>query len=60
MEYGAHLPLIGFGGSPFSLESPVAYTQTAERLGFRALCANNHLVVLRPWLVRPNALAAVV
>ncbi len=59
MEYGAHLPLIGFQGEPFSLEGLIAYTRTAERLGFQTLCANDHLVFPRPWLDGPTALAAV-
>lgn len=47
MEYGAHLPLIGFQGESFSLEGLIAYTRTAERLGFQTLCANDHLVFSR-------------
>lgn len=59
MEYGAHLPLIGFQGDSFSLEGLIAYTRTAERLGFQTICANDHLVFSRPWLDGPTALAAV-
>ncbi len=58
MEYGAHLPLIGFRGNSFSLEGLLTYTHTAERLGIRTVCANDHLVFPRPWLDGPTALAA--
>jgi hypothetical protein len=59
VEYGAHLPLIDFGeGSP-TLDELTAYAATTERLGFRFLCTNDHLVVGRPWLDGPTALAAV-
>jgi alkanesulfonate monooxygenase SsuD/methylene tetrahydromethanopterin reductase-like flavin-dependent oxidoreductase (luciferase family) len=59
VEYGAHLPLIDFGeGSP-SLDELTEYAATAERLGFRFLCTNDHLLFGRPWLDGPIALAAV-
>jgi alkanesulfonate monooxygenase SsuD/methylene tetrahydromethanopterin reductase-like flavin-dependent oxidoreductase (luciferase family) len=59
VEYGAHLPLIEFEGqrSPASLR---AYARTAAELGFRYLCANDHLLFSRPWLDGPTALAALV
>jgi len=59
MDYGAHLPLIRFDGQPWSLRSLLEYTETAERLGFRALAVNDHLLFARPWLDGPTALAAV-
>ena len=59
MDFGAHLPLMDFGGHPFTLEHLIAYTGTAERLGFAALGANDHLVYSAPWLDGPTALAAV-
>jgi len=59
MDYGVHLPLIGFGGRPPSLPHLVRYTATAERLGFAALAVNDHLLFSRPWLDGPTALAAV-
>ena len=59
MDYGAHLPLIAFNGKPASLNLLVEYTQAAERLGFVALAANDHLLFSRPWLDGPTALAAV-
>jgi probable F420-dependent oxidoreductase len=59
MDYGAHLPLIRFDGQPWSLRGLLEYTETAERLGFRALAVNDHLLFARPWLDGPTALAAV-
>jgi alkanesulfonate monooxygenase SsuD/methylene tetrahydromethanopterin reductase-like flavin-dependent oxidoreductase (luciferase family) len=60
MEFGAHLPLMDFGGHPYSLEHLTAYTQTAARLGFSALSVNDHMVFSVPWLDGPTALAAMV
>lgn len=59
MDYGAHLPLMDFGGNPYTLEHLLAYAQTAERLGFKALSANDHMVFSVPWLDGPTALASV-
>ena len=59
MEFGAHLPLIGFDRRPFSLEHIQGFTETARDLGYRYLCANDHLVFSRPWFDGPTALAAV-
>lgn len=59
MEYGAHLPLIGFDDKPVSLERLLNYAEAAERLGFQSLCANDHLVFSKPWFDGPTALAAV-
>jgi alkanesulfonate monooxygenase SsuD/methylene tetrahydromethanopterin reductase-like flavin-dependent oxidoreductase (luciferase family) len=59
MEYGAHLPLIDFGTSP-SLRGLKEYARTAADLGYRCLCANDHLLFSRPWLDGPAALAAVI
>jgi alkanesulfonate monooxygenase SsuD/methylene tetrahydromethanopterin reductase-like flavin-dependent oxidoreductase (luciferase family) len=58
MQYGAHLPLIDFTGSGFSLNSLREYAKTADRLGFRALGMNDHIAFPRPWLDGPTALAA--
>lgn len=60
IDFGAHLPLMDFGGHPFTLEHLAAYTETAEQLGFRALAVNDHLVFDAPWLDGPTALAAMV
>src|SRR5215210_8772235 len=59
MDYGVHLPLIGFGGRPPSLRRLMQYTETAERLGFAALSVNDHLLFSRPWLDGPTALSSV-
>ena len=60
MDYGAHLPLIDFRGGGRSLAELLAYTETAARLDFQFLCANDHLLFGRPWLDGPTALAAVI
>jgi alkanesulfonate monooxygenase SsuD/methylene tetrahydromethanopterin reductase-like flavin-dependent oxidoreductase (luciferase family) len=60
MDFGAHLPLMDFGGNPYTLEHLVEYTQTAARLGFSALSTNDHMVFSVPWLDGPIALAAVI
>ena len=59
MEFGAHLPLIAFYAERFSLQRIIDYAETARRLGYEFLCANDHLVFPRPWLDGPTALAAV-
>jgi alkanesulfonate monooxygenase SsuD/methylene tetrahydromethanopterin reductase-like flavin-dependent oxidoreductase (luciferase family) len=58
MEYGVHLPLADLGGG-FSLPALRDYARAAADLGYRHLCANDHLVFARPWLDGPTALAAV-
>ena len=60
MEFGAHLPLMDFGGHPFTLDHLLGYARTAEQLGFDMLCANDHLVFPVPWLDGPTALATVI
>jgi alkanesulfonate monooxygenase SsuD/methylene tetrahydromethanopterin reductase-like flavin-dependent oxidoreductase (luciferase family) len=59
MEFGAHLPLMDFGGNPYTLDHLIEYASTAADLGFRALSANDHLVFSVPWLDGPTALATV-
>jgi len=59
MEFGLHLPLLDFGGHPFTLDHLVTYAAAGRELGFRALSANDHLIFSRPWLDGPTALAAV-
>ena len=58
MEYGAHLPLIVFDGVPPTLAHLRDYARQAAELGYRYLCANDHLLFGRPWLDGPTALAA--
>ena len=59
VEYGAHLPLIDLGTPP-TLAMLRAYASAAATLGYRYLCANDHLVFSRPWLDGPTALAALI
>jgi alkanesulfonate monooxygenase SsuD/methylene tetrahydromethanopterin reductase-like flavin-dependent oxidoreductase (luciferase family) len=59
VEYGAHLPLIDLAASR-SLPALKAYVRTAAALGFRYLCANDHLLFSRPWLDGPTVLAALI
>jgi probable F420-dependent oxidoreductase len=59
MEFGVHLPLMDFGGHPFTLDHLVSYAATAHRLGFTSLAANDHLTFTVPWLDGSTALAVV-
>ncbi|HJZ61069.1 MAG TPA: LLM class flavin-dependent oxidoreductase [Miltoncostaeaceae bacterium] len=59
MEYGAHLPLIDFGTSA-TLRTLKDYARAAADLGYRYLCANDHLLFSRPWLDGLTALASVI
>ena len=59
MRFGAHLPLIDFGGPRLTVERLAEYAETATRLGFDAVSVNDHLVFDLPWLDGPTALAAV-
>ena len=59
MDYGANLPLKSYDGRPYSLEHLLAYTETAERLGFQALVTNDVMVSSGPWLDGMITLAAV-
>jgi alkanesulfonate monooxygenase SsuD/methylene tetrahydromethanopterin reductase-like flavin-dependent oxidoreductase (luciferase family) len=59
VEYGAHLPLIDLGTGR-SLAALRTYVRAAAGLGYRYLCANDHLLFDRPWLDGPTALAALV
>jgi alkanesulfonate monooxygenase SsuD/methylene tetrahydromethanopterin reductase-like flavin-dependent oxidoreductase (luciferase family) len=59
MEYGAHLPVIDFDGRGWQQGSLTAYAQSARRLGYQWLTANDHLVFQRPWLDAVVALASV-
>jgi alkanesulfonate monooxygenase SsuD/methylene tetrahydromethanopterin reductase-like flavin-dependent oxidoreductase (luciferase family) len=60
VEFGAHLPLMDFGGHPYTLDHLLDYTKTAARLAFTTLCANDHLVFSVPWLDGPTALAVAI
>jgi alkanesulfonate monooxygenase SsuD/methylene tetrahydromethanopterin reductase-like flavin-dependent oxidoreductase (luciferase family) len=60
MQLGAHLPLIAFDGERRTLAQLRAFARTAAELGYRYLCANDHLLFSRPWLDGPTALAATI
>jgi alkanesulfonate monooxygenase SsuD/methylene tetrahydromethanopterin reductase-like flavin-dependent oxidoreductase (luciferase family) len=60
MQLGAHLPLIGFEGERRTLAELRSFARTAAELGYRYLCANDHLLFSRPWLDGPTALAATI
>jgi alkanesulfonate monooxygenase SsuD/methylene tetrahydromethanopterin reductase-like flavin-dependent oxidoreductase (luciferase family) len=57
VDFGAHLPLMDFGGHPYSLGHLTEYVDAARRLGFAAVSANDHMVFPVPWLDGPTALA---
>ena len=58
MDYGLHLPLIGFTENQFTLDWLRAYAQAAQRLGYAALSVNDHLIYSRAWLDGLVALSA--
>ena len=60
MEFGVHLPQIGWDEESFTLDRLIGVARTAKRLGFGTISANDHLVYGRPWLDGPVALAAIV
>src|SRR5262245_63681386 len=60
MEFGAHLPLMDFGGNRYEGADVRAYAQRAADLGFTTLGANDHFVFSVPWLDGPTALASVI
>lgn len=59
MEFGVHLPQIGWEPDSLSLDGVLAVASAAERLGFGTISANDHLVYDRPWLDGPLALASI-
>jgi hypothetical protein len=60
VPFGAHLPLMDFGGNRYLLGDLMAYARAARKLGFAAVSVNDHMVFAVPWLDGPTALAAVV
>jgi alkanesulfonate monooxygenase SsuD/methylene tetrahydromethanopterin reductase-like flavin-dependent oxidoreductase (luciferase family) len=60
MQFGAHLPLMDFGGHPYTLDHLRGFARRAEALGFATLAANDHMVFSVPWLDGPTALASVI
>lgn len=60
MEFGAHLPLMTWGGEePASLATLTEYARLADQLGLTWLTSNDHLVYRRSWLDGQVALASV-
>jgi alkanesulfonate monooxygenase SsuD/methylene tetrahydromethanopterin reductase-like flavin-dependent oxidoreductase (luciferase family) len=59
MKYGAHLPLIDFGGHRWRPGELASYTDRARELGYSFISANDHLVFQGPWLDGIIALASV-
>lgn len=59
MEFGAHLPQIGWGDGSPSHGALVDYVRLANGIGMRWLTANDHLVFGRPWLDGHVALSSV-
>ncbi len=59
MQFGVHLPQLGWDDEPVTLDRVISVATAAERLGFGTLTANDHLVYGRSWLDGPTALAAV-
>jgi alkanesulfonate monooxygenase SsuD/methylene tetrahydromethanopterin reductase-like flavin-dependent oxidoreductase (luciferase family) len=60
MEFGAHLPLMTWGGEePASMASLSDYARLANQLGMAWITSNDHVVYERPWLDGPVALASV-
>jgi alkanesulfonate monooxygenase SsuD/methylene tetrahydromethanopterin reductase-like flavin-dependent oxidoreductase (luciferase family) len=60
LKFGAHLPLMDFGGHPYTISHLASYARRAVELGFETLSANDHLVFASPWLDGPTALASVI
>jgi alkanesulfonate monooxygenase SsuD/methylene tetrahydromethanopterin reductase-like flavin-dependent oxidoreductase (luciferase family) len=59
MEFGAHLPQIGWDDGSPSFEALTRYVRLANAIGMRWLTANDHLVFGRPWLDGQVALSSV-
>lgn len=59
MDFGVHLPLLAWDEQRYDLASLIEYVRAAERLGFRAVSVNDHLLHRRPWLDGPTALSSV-
>jgi alkanesulfonate monooxygenase SsuD/methylene tetrahydromethanopterin reductase-like flavin-dependent oxidoreductase (luciferase family) len=60
MRYGAHLPLIDFDGTGWDRGELVSFADTARRLGYSFVSANDHLEFRKPWLDGLVALSSVV
>jgi alkanesulfonate monooxygenase SsuD/methylene tetrahydromethanopterin reductase-like flavin-dependent oxidoreductase (luciferase family) len=58
LEFGVHLPLIGWPGHAFDPRLPAEVGVRAERAGFSLVCANDHFLYGSPWLDGLVALGA--
>lgn len=60
IKFGVHLPIIRFEGSPsHSREQILSFAETAEKLGYYSLSANDHVVFSTSWLDAVATLSAV-
>lgn len=50
MEYGVHIPQIAFEEPNWTFEGLREYAELADKLDYRYLCANDHLLFSEPWL----------
>ena len=48
MEFGAHLPVMDFGGTEFGLQHLLDYMDAAADLGYDTLAVNDHMVFATP------------
>ena len=60
MDFGVHLPLLDFERKGYSLDRLQSYAETAQKLGYKAIAANDHMVFSRPWLDGLTALTSVI
>ena len=62
MDFGAHLPLMDFGGNPLHPRTSrrLHRDRGAARLSFSALSTNDHMVFSVPWLDGPTAFVAMI
>jgi alkanesulfonate monooxygenase SsuD/methylene tetrahydromethanopterin reductase-like flavin-dependent oxidoreductase (luciferase family) len=60
VDFGVHLPQIGWSGPPPGPADLLRYVAEAQALGFTAVSVNDHLVWSRPWLDGTVALAAII
>lgn len=58
MQFGAHLPIAGFGGERPAAATVLECAEVAEQLGYSTLCANDHLTFSVPWIDGLIALGA--
>jgi alkanesulfonate monooxygenase SsuD/methylene tetrahydromethanopterin reductase-like flavin-dependent oxidoreductase (luciferase family) len=57
LQLAAHLPLIQFDEPPITRGRILETAETAARLDFWGISANDHVIFSRPWIDGPTALA---